>query len=54
MPKEQCEILHMDRSVARIGKSGHCKIYFKSFMPYMYNTVPVLQTFLRIFHLVYG
>ncbi|MCI9400720.1 MAG: hypothetical protein HFJ07_13140 [Lachnospiraceae bacterium] len=34
MPKEQYEIMHMDRKVARIDESGHCKIYFKSFMPY--------------------
>ena len=28
------EIMHQDRRVARIDKTGHCKIYFKSFMPY--------------------
>ena len=28
MPKEQYEIMHMDRKVARIDESGHCKIYF--------------------------
>ena len=28
------EIMHMDRRVARISESGHCKIYYKSFMPY--------------------
>jgi len=28
------EIMHMDRRVARISESGHCKIYFSSFMPY--------------------
>lgn len=28
------EILHMDRRVAQIDAAGHCKIYFKSFMPY--------------------
>lgn len=28
------EIMHIDRKVARISKSGQCKIYYKSFMPY--------------------
>lgn len=28
------EIMHSDRRVATIDTSGHCKIYFKSFMPY--------------------
>lgn len=28
------EIMHQDRKVARIDRAGHCKVYFKSFMPY--------------------
>ncbi len=28
------DIMHMDRRVARISGLGHCKIYFKSFLPY--------------------
>ncbi len=32
--KKVYEIMHMDRRVARINDSGHCKIYYKSFMPY--------------------
>ncbi|MCD8366203.1 MAG: hypothetical protein LUC83_10460 [Clostridiales bacterium] len=28
------EIMHMDRRVARIDTSGHCRVYFRSFMPY--------------------
>lgn len=32
--KKVYEIMHMDRRVARISESGHCKIYYKSFMPY--------------------
>lgn len=32
--KKVYEIMHMDRKVAKIDNSGHCKIYYKSFMPY--------------------
>ena len=32
--KKVYEIMHMDRSVAKINDSGQCKIYYKSFMPY--------------------
>ena len=33
--KKVYDIMHMDRRVARISEaSGHCKIYYKSFMPY--------------------
>ena len=32
--KKTYEIMHMDRKVAKISDSGHCKIYYKSFMPY--------------------
>lgn len=28
------EIMHIDRKVAKISETGHCKIYYKSFMPY--------------------
>lgn len=28
------EIMHMDRKVARIDTSGHCRIYYRSFLPY--------------------
>lgn len=28
------EIMHMDRRVARISRTGQCKVYYKSFMPY--------------------
>lgn len=28
------EVMHKDRRVAKIGEDGHCKIYFRSFMPY--------------------
>lgn len=28
------EIMHQDRKVARISERGHCRIYYKSFMPY--------------------
>lgn len=28
------EIMHQDRRVASIDKTGHCRIYYKSFMPY--------------------
>lgn len=34
MGKQIYEIMHMDRKVAKIDETGHCKIYFKSFMPY--------------------
>ena len=34
MQKIIYEIMHTNRKVARIDTSGHCKIYFKSFMPY--------------------
>lgn len=34
MRKTVYEIMHKDRRVARIDETGHCKIYFKSFMPY--------------------
>ena len=32
--KKVYEIMHMDRRVAKISTSGHCKIYYKSFLPY--------------------
>ncbi|MCI8635555.1 MAG: hypothetical protein HFJ05_08135 [Eubacterium sp.] len=32
--KKVYEIMHINRRVARISDSGHCKIYYKSFMPY--------------------
>ena len=32
--KDIYEIMHKDRRVARIDRTGHCKIYYKSFMPY--------------------
>lgn len=32
--KEIFEIMHKDRKVARIDEMGHCKIYYKSFLPY--------------------
>lgn len=32
--KKVYEIMHGNRRVARISDSGHCKIYYKSFMPY--------------------
>lgn len=28
------EIMHQDRRVARIDKTGHCKIYFKLYMSF--------------------
>lgn len=31
---QRYEIMHMDRRVASIDSTGHCKIYFESFMPY--------------------
>lgn len=34
MSKTVYEIMHKDRKVAQIDTTGHCKIYFKSFMPY--------------------
>lgn len=34
MPKKVYEIMHKDRKVAKIDETGHCKIHFKSFMPY--------------------
>lgn len=35
MPEKKVyEIMHMDRRVAKINDSGHCKIYYRSFMPY--------------------
>lgn len=34
MGKVIYEIMHKDRRVARVDESGHCKIYYKSFMPY--------------------
>lgn len=34
MPKTIYEIMHKDRRVARIDDTGHCKIYFKTFIPY--------------------
>lgn len=27
-------VMHKDRRVAKIDDTGHCKIYYKSFMPY--------------------
>lgn len=32
--KKVYEIMHIDRRVAKISNSGHCRIYYKSFMPY--------------------
>ena len=34
MQKAIYEIMHKNRKVAQIDTSGHCRIYFKSFMPY--------------------
>lgn len=34
MSKETYEIMHKDRKAAVMDTSGHCKIYFKSFLPY--------------------
>lgn len=34
MPKEIYAVMHKDRKVAVIDETGHCKIYYKSFMPY--------------------
>lgn len=34
MQREIYNIMHKDRKVARIDETGHCKIYYKSFMPY--------------------
>ncbi len=34
MQNETYEIMHLNRKVARIDQGGHCKIYYKSFMPY--------------------
>ena len=34
MSKNVYAIMHKDRKVAVIDESGHCKIYYKSFMPY--------------------
>ena len=32
--KKVYEIMHMDRKVAKVSETGHCRIYYKSFMPY--------------------
>ena len=32
--KKVYEIMHMDRRVAKVSDTGHCKIYYKSFIPY--------------------
>lgn len=34
MAKIVYEIMHKNRRVARIDKTGFCKVYYKSFMPY--------------------
>lgn len=34
MSKDVYAIMHKDRKVAVIDESGHCRIYYKSFMPY--------------------
>lgn len=34
MQREIYVIMHKDRRVAKIDETGHCKIYYKSFMPY--------------------
>lgn len=34
MQKNKYVIMHGDRKVAKIDSTGHCKIYYKSFMPY--------------------
>lgn len=34
MQREIYELMHKDRRVAKIDEIGHCKIYYKSFMPY--------------------
>lgn len=34
MDKEVYDVMHKDRKVARIDGTGHCRIYYKSFMPY--------------------
>lgn len=34
MQRDIYEIMHGDRKVARVDSTGHCKIYYKSFMPY--------------------
>ena len=34
MRKKTYELMHKDRRVARIDEAGHCRIFFRSFMPY--------------------
>ena len=34
MRKKTYELMHKDRRVARIVEAGHCRIFFRSFMPY--------------------
>lgn len=34
MQKNEYVIMHGDREVAKIDSTGHCKIYYKSYMPY--------------------
>ena len=34
MQKTTYEIMHKNRKTASLSTDGHCKIYFKSFMPY--------------------
>ncbi|HCT92281.1 MAG TPA: hypothetical protein DF613_13035 [Lachnospiraceae bacterium] len=34
MPKDGYVVMHKDRKVAVIEESGHCRIYYKSFMPF--------------------
>lgn len=34
MQKDVFVVMHKDRRVAKIDEIGHCKIYYKSFMPY--------------------
>lgn len=32
--KKVYEIMHMDRTVAKLSETGQCKIYSEAFMPY--------------------
>ena len=34
MQKDGYEIMHLERRVAKIDSHGHCKIYYKTFLPY--------------------
>ena len=48
------EIMHGDRKVAWIDTHGHCKVYYKSFMPfslYLEETDNDVDTLVPIFNI---